>query len=591
MSNYINPIFLTDSYKLSHKEFTSVGVQTIYSNFTPRFTEYLESKFKCFDGGIVVFGIQAAIQKIFVEYWEEGFFKRNKEEVIGEAKRLLSRYIGMEDLKHFEDLHDLGYMPIVIKALPEGCVISKGVPCLTITNTHPDYQWLPNFLESAMSAEIWKPMTTATIGRALKNLAVEASIETTGSAAGADFQLHDFSFRGQSGIESGAASGAGFLLSTMGTDNVPSISFLEHYYGANVEKDEIAYSVPAGEHSVTTLGIQLEAKNIQMTAVENNVYISEVEDILELAERNYIGYVVSKFPTGIVSYVADSYDYFGFLDKTLPAMKDLIESRNGKFVVRGDSGNPVDIIAGHDIKDYSDRVTLTVASLDAFSDNFNFGMEVSDGDLVEVVFSFKGSHYKAHYRVDCDEYGRVSNYELDSLNLHELTTEEKGTISKLFEIFGGHVNEKGYIELSEKIGMIYGDSINEVRMLEIFKRLKAKGFATTNVVFGIGSYTLNMLSRDDLGTAVKATSAWVDGELVSIYKDPKTDHSKKSARGLLKVKQMPNGTLELVDEVSVIGEGEGMLQEVYKNGKVVNPTTYNEVVGTLAEYDKIWVNR
>ena len=156
---------------------------------------------------------------------------------------------------------------------------------------------------------------------------------------------------------------------------------------------------------------------------------------------------------------------------------------------------------------------------------------------------------------------------------------------------GGHVNEKGYIELSEKIGMIYGDSINEVRMLEIFKRLKAKGFATTNVVFGIGSYTLNMLSRDDLGTAVKATSAWVDGELVSIYKDPKTDHSKKSARGLLKVKQMPDGTLELVDEVSVIGEGEGMLQEVYKNGKVVNPTTYNEVVGTLAEYDKIWVNR
>lgn len=139
--------------------------------------------------------------------------------------------------------------------------------------------------------------------------------------------------------------------------------------------------------------------------------------------------------------------------------------------------------------------------------------------------------------------------------------------------------------------MIYGDGINEERMLEIFKRLKAKGFASTNVVFGIGSYTLNMLSRDDLGTAVKATAAIVDNELVSIYKDPKTDSTKKSARGLLKVQQLANGMLELQDEVSVIGESEGMLTEVFEDGHMVRKTTYSDVLENLKHFDNIWVNQ
>ena len=591
MPNYINPIFLTDSYKLSHIKFTSKGVETIYSNFTPRFTDYLAAKFKSFDGGIVWFGGQAALHKIFVEYWEEGFFKRDKDEVIGEAKKLLSRYIGMDDFKHFEDLHDLGYMPIMVKALPEGCIISKGTPCFTITNTHPDYQWLPNYLESVLSAEVWKPMTTATIGRAFKSLVVAASIETTGSAEGADFQLHDFSFRGQSGIESGAASGAGFLLSTMGTDNIPSIAYLEHYYYADVEKDEIAYSVAAGEHSVTTLGIQIEAKNIQWTAIENNVYIPDAEDILELAERNYVGYVISKFPTGIVSYVADSYDYFGFLTKTLPAMKDLIEGRDGKFVVRGDSGDPVEIIAGIEILDYTETLHLPTAAFDSFNHTLGDLSGYVDKQVVSSIFKYNGEIYKTEYVVRVDSFGYVTSYGVKSLAPYELTVEEKGTIAHLFDIFGGHVNTKGYIELNEKIGMIYGDGINEERAIEIFKRLKDKGFATTNVVFGVGSYTLNMLSRDDLGTAVKATSATVNGERLAIYKDPKTDTSKKSARGLLKVQQKADGTLELLDDVTPTEEWEGMLDVIFDEGVFYNQVTYNDVVSNLKEFDNIWVNR
>ena len=172
---------------------TSAGVETIYSNYTPRFDTYMRAKYKTFDGGIVWFGMQYALRKILVEIWRDNFFNKPKEEVIAEAKRFLVPYIGMDNLSHFEDLHDLGYMPIEIKALAEGSVITAGIPCFTITNTHPDYQWLPNYLESILSTEIWKPMTTATIGRTMRKLINKFAMETEGNLDNTDYQLHDFS--------------------------------------------------------------------------------------------------------------------------------------------------------------------------------------------------------------------------------------------------------------------------------------------------------------------------------------------------------------------------------------------------------------
>jgi nicotinamide phosphoribosyltransferase len=591
---FINAAFLADSYKASHKQMTSKGVTHIYSNLTPRFTGYLEERFTFFDGGIVWFGMQAAVKKIMQEYWEETFFKRDKAVVIGEIKRIFSRYIGMTDVSHFEQLHDLGYMPVLIKALPEGCVISKGVPCFTITNTHPDFQWLPNYLESVLSTEIWKTMTTATIGRAFKNLVTAAALETTGSAEGAAFQLHDFSLRGQSGIESAAAAGGGFLLSTMGTDNIPSIVWMEHYYKANIEKEDIAFSVAAGEHSVTTLGIQINAKRMIEQAEKGGYYVPSLDEVLLPAEIEYARYVMEQFPEGIVSYVADSYDYFKFLDKALPVLKEDILSREGKFVVRGDSGDPVEIIAGINIEDFSDSGGLNLAAMDAFSEGFDFEnpdeSEVEEG-YVKILFKYQGNIYKALYQVDFDKYEKVQGYSLARLSDYELTTQEKGTIEHLFDIFGGNVNEKGYIDLDEHIGMIYGDGITGERAVEIFRRLKNKGFSSTNIVFGVGSYTLNMLSRDDLGTAVKATCARVGDEYIPIYKDPKTDTSKKSAKGLLRVNQADNGTLYLVDDVTPEQEIGGMLQEIYEDGSFPRPTIYSEVLENLEYYNRIWVNQ
>ena len=261
MSN-MNPILMTDSYKLSHILFTSPGVKTIYSNFTPRFTHYLKARFPNFDNKIVWFGLQAALVQVMVEAWQHNFFEKDKDTVIQEAKDILGPYIGMQDFSHFEKLHDLGYMPLEIKALKEGSLIEAGIPCFTITNTNEDFQWLPNYLESILTVQLWKIMTAATIGRLFKMNSEEFALKTTGSIAGTEFQNHDFSLRGHSGYESAGGCGAAFLLSSSGTDNVPALQFIRSYYKEDIANNPVAFSIPAGEHSVSTLGIQIYADKL-----------------------------------------------------------------------------------------------------------------------------------------------------------------------------------------------------------------------------------------------------------------------------------------------------------------------------------------
>lgn len=566
----INPILLSDSYKLSHIIFTSKGVKTIYSNFTPRFTHYLEDRFPNFDGKLVWFGLTATLKQVLIESWKENFFLRDKEEVIQEAKDILGPYIGMEDFSHFEDLHDLGYMPIEIKALSEGSLISKGTPCFTIKNTHEDYQWLPNYLESILTVQLWKVMTAATIGRLFKLVSEEYALKTTGSVEGTEFQNHDFSFRGQSSFESGGAAGAAFLISSKGTDNISALQYIRSYYNTDVNKTPVAFSIPAGEHSVTTLGIQINALKYQD---------QDKSQRLILAEHDYLEEILTKFPTGLVAYVADSYDYFSFLTDILPKAKDSIMARDGKLVVRGDSGDPVDIIAGIKVPDYSDSKDLEEAAYEAFINNLNSDVKT---ELLVTTFSYKGGFYKSHYNVDYDAEDIFQGWDCRKIEEYTLTPEEKGTIQILYEIFGGTVNDLGYKNLDSHIGMIYGDGITIPRATEIFERLKSKGFSSLNIVFGVGSFSLAFLSRDDLGIAVKATAAEVvNGDstsLLPIYKDPKTDSSKKSAKGLLKVtKDIDTGEFTLHDNVSYEEECEGELKTVFLNGEFLIEPTFQEI--------------
>lgn len=485
----------TDAYKLSHKGFMEPNTEVIYSNFTPRSDKYLPVLKDRFDHKITFFGLQYFIKDFLIREWNDKFFSQPKEKVIAKYKRIFDNYLGKDavTVEHFEELHDLGYLPIRIKALPEGSAVNIKVPFLTVENTDKRFAWLTNYLETVLSCELWKPSTVATIIREYRKLANEFAIKTTGSTQGTDFQIHGFEFRGMSGRHDAAINGAAFLLSSRGTDTVPAIELLEEFYGADSDKEFIATSVPASEHALASTGIAVRG---------------ELE--------TYRKWVTEDYPTGVVSIIADTLDFFRVVTEFATEIKEDILDRVpneiglAKVVFRPDSGVPEDIICG-------------------------------------------------------DKNAPVGS------------PEYKGAVECLWDIFGGTVTEQGYKVLNERVGLIYGDSITLERALEIYTRLEAKGFASTNVVFGVGSYTSQYLTRDSAGMAMKAVYAEVDGKGYALSKDPKTDDgTKKSAKGLLRVEKVGDDFV-LFDQQTREQEQQGELKVVFEDGKLVKETTLNEI--------------
>jgi nicotinamide phosphoribosyltransferase len=309
--------------------------------------------------------------------------------------------------------------------------------------------------------------------------------ETSSVPEFVDWQGHDFSMRGMAGIEASVISACGHLLNFSGTDTIPAINLLENYYNANSDTELIGGSVAATEHSVMCMGT--------------------AEDEIGTFRR----LICDVYPKGIVSIVSDTWDLWKVLTEYMPKLKNEILSREGKVVLRPDSGDPVDIICG----------------------NPNATNEV----------------------------------------------ERKGVIELLWETFGGTINDKGFKELDGHIGAIYGDSITVARAEQICERLRQKGFASTNVVLGIGSYTYQYNTRDTFGFAMKATYGEVNGIGRAIFKDPITDDgTKKSAKGLMKI-VIENNKYKLVDEVNWEEENHGELREIFRDGKLLINESLSEI--------------
>jgi len=540
----------TDSYKLSHKGFMVPGTTKIYSNLTARSAKHLTVLHHRFDNKAVFFGLQSFIKEYLIGEWDRTFFTQPKKNVISKFKRLIDAYLGAGavPMDHFEALHDLGYLPIEIKALPEGSRVNIKVPLLTITNTHPEFAWLTNYLETVMSCELWKPITSATVIYEYRALVNEYALKTTGSLDFTMFQLHDFSFRGMSGRHDAAINGAAFLLSSCGTDTIPAITLLEEFYNADATKEFIATSVPASEHSLACAG----------TAVAGEF-------------ESYVKWITEDYPTGIVSLVSDTYDYYHVLENYLPRLKPYILARPtnaiglSKVVIRPDSGNPADIICG----------------LKLLPGEFKtYGLEDDQAVLSDIV----SNGYEVvkigdtYHRIKVEQSGVWLKY---SLHGEVSAAEVKGSIELMWEIFGGTTTEQGYKVLDPHIGLIYGDGITLAVAEDVFKRLESKKFASTNVVFGVGSYTMNYNTRDSLGMAVKATYTEVNGKGYELFKDPKTDSGmKKSARGLLRVEK--EGTdFVLYDQQTIEQEQQGELKTVFKDGILLVETSLTEIRNRL----------
>ena len=403
----MSAILLTDGYKLDHRRQYPEGTEYVYSNWTPRSCQYFPEA----EEGVVVFGIQYFIKEYLLDRMNKEFFNRSKEEAITSFARRINTFLGPNQVgtKHIEDLYDLGYLPIEIKALPEGTLCPIRVPALTFINTKPEFFWLTNYFETLISTTLWLPMTSATSARLYKKELLRHAKKTGfENQPGLDFLCHDFSMRGMAGIEASIMSGMAHMTSFTGSETIPAIQAIEEYYDANVETELVAGTVPATEHSVMCAG--------------------GMEDEFGTFKR----LITETYPTGIVSIVSDTWDFWKVITEYLPRLKDTIMSRDGRVVIRPDSGDPVKIICGDPEADPN-------------------------------------------------------------------SPEYKGAYQLLGEIFGTTVNEKGYKVLDTHIGLIYGDSITLERQKQIYAQLEEKGYAATNLVLGVGSYTYQFKSRDSLG--------------------------------------------------------------------------------------------
>lgn len=316
---------LCDAYKFCHPGLYPKGYTKGQGNFTPRSTKYFQGS-SMYDGKIVVAGVLQAMNTIN-HCWNQ-FFEASWEEVESVIRPLIEATIQNADLSRYSALHALGYLPLQIHAVEEGRVVKAGTPILLVTNTHEDFAWLASYTEDHFSNELWPSCTVATTAREYRVVAEKYAALTADDNGYVTYQCHDFSLRGLFGMWAGYKTGPSFLSAFTGTDNIPGCLAAMHEYGAT--KADFG-SIMATEHSLTTL-------NIQMIAVIKGCSLFE-------AEMEFLtGYLDNAGP---ISYVMDSYDYFGMLEHGLPLVKDKIMAREGgPFVVRPDSGVPIDVICG-----------------------------------------------------------------------------------------------------------------------------------------------------------------------------------------------------------------------------------------------------
>ncbi|SKV08877.1 putative nicotinate phosphoribosyltransferase [Mycobacteroides abscessus subsp. abscessus] len=492
----VAPLFHTDAYKLDHRRqyALSGNVTRVYSNYTNR-----KSRIPGVDK-VVHFGLQAYIQRYLMDEFAP-FFNADEVDVViaylNRIKQILGEGAALGiGYDHVLALHGLGYLPLRFCAVPEGTLVPIGVPSFTVENTHPDFAWLTNFVETGLSAGLWQASTSATIAHEYRKVLESAALRTGGDPTDIDWQCHDFSYRGMSSHESAAVSGAAHLLSFTGTDSLVSLDWIERYYGGPYQVS----SVPATEHSVMCTGIAT------------------------LGEQETFSRLLDLYPTGTVAVVADTFDLWRVLTEYLPALRDKVCARDGKLVIRPDSGDPETILCG-------------------------------------------------------DE------------NAPTGSPQWMGVLGLLYEHFGGRKNIAGFIELNPKVGAIYGDSITLDRARSITARMEKLGYASTNVVFGVGSFTYQYNTRDTFGSAMKATWVEVDGRGVNLLKDPVTDDgTKKSATGRLAVLQRPQRgnaqmRMYLMEKAGLFAESNSLLQPVWEDGEFIKRQTFSDVRKILKEQE------
>lgn len=316
----INSLLLKDFYKAVHSEMLNPGITKSVSYYTPR-----KSRVDRWPK-VVNFGLQMFIKNWLIDEFNENFFKRAEEVVVAEYKRILDNTMALGqdiyDINKIRNLHKLGYLPIEIISLPEGILVPMGCPIFGITNTHDDFAWLPQALESLISAEVWYPMITATVGHTYRQIVNKYYSLTCEDDIPRRKALGNFDFRGDMGVDAALKASAGWLLSFVNTATVPAIPFMEQMYNCNCEKEEVGFGAVSTEHFVMCSNYAVDG--------DEKIFLKRL--LTEL------------YPNISFSCVCDSYDYWNVVNNIIPSLHNEIMSHNGCFLVRGDSGDCIKIV-------------------------------------------------------------------------------------------------------------------------------------------------------------------------------------------------------------------------------------------------------
>lgn len=543
-----NPLYRTDGYKPGHQAMLAPGTTRLYGTWIPRNLKHAPKGIKKIVSALHQ-GVWREIHDIFDEY----FFKLPIEEAMQFPKDMELYLMLPYDGDHFEKLWEQGYLPLAVQALPEGIETLPNIPHQTFINTLHGFAWLTLYMETIVSNLAWEGPTAATIARQYRKICTEWVMKTDPENMWlVDYMCHDFSSRGLSGEWSQIAVGLGHAMSFRGSDTLIAIPAARYYY--NEPKDEVIInSVLASEHSVTCTGIFYYQKELKAGNLDHEIkkYYDfdapcdgsvDNPDYLAIAELLNLRDWLIKFPKGILSVVSDTFNLWKLITFILPRLKDLIMARDGKLVIRPDSGDPADIVCGEILYNYN-----------------GFSGKTINGDFLKK------------YKITSEEY--------------ENSPQAKGVIELLWDAFGGTVNEQGYNRLDSHIGCIYGDSITLDRQLDIYSRLADKGYSSTVIVLGVGSFTYRYTTRDTEGWAAKGAWFETHGEGYNIYKDPITDDGgKKSLKGFQFVYLDKDGEYQTMGEVTEekAYSEDNILQLIYKDGKFFNQTTFTEIRNRLA---------
>jgi nicotinamide phosphoribosyltransferase len=314
----INPMLLIDFYKAVHAEMLPTKITKSVSYFTPRM-----SRVRMWNK-VVMFGLQGFVKTYLIDYFNERFFERPIDEVISEYERIMDASLGkgVYGLQKIKDLHTLGYLPIEIWALPEGTKVPMHVPMFCITNTHDDFAWLPQALESLISAEAWHPMLVATVGATYRDIVNKFYDETCDDSVSRNKALGSFDFRGEECTDSAIKAAAGWCLSFVNTATVPVIPYLEKLYNCDCTKEPVAFGSPSTEHAVMCSNYAVDGDEVTLL----KRLLTEI------------------YPDTSFSAVLDSYDYWNVIDNVLPQIKPEIMAHNGCMLMRGDSGDCIEVV-------------------------------------------------------------------------------------------------------------------------------------------------------------------------------------------------------------------------------------------------------